>query len=133
MSVNGWFNEAPKNITLDGRTYGKAGEEYTYTASANDSDDDPIYYKFDWGDGSYSDWVGPYSSGAEGSDSHGWSVGIFDVRVKAKDTRGLEIDWSDPFRVTMPRIKPFIFNFNLLSWLFVRFPNASLILKYMGG
>ena len=24
MSVNGWFNEAPKNITLDGRTYGKA-------------------------------------------------------------------------------------------------------------
>ncbi len=134
ISPNGWFNEAPKNITLlDGRTYGKAGEEYTYTASANDSDGDPIYYKFDWGDGSYSDWVGPYSSGAEGSDSHGWSVGVFDIRVKAKDTRGLEIDWSDPFRVTMPRIKPFIFNFNLLSWLFKHFPNAYLILKYMEG
>jgi len=133
MYPNGWSNEAPQDLTLYGRTYGKVGDEYTYTASANDSDDDPIYYKFDWGDGSYSDWLGPYSSGTEGSDSHGWSVGIFDIRVKAKDTRGLEIDWSDPFRVTMPRSKQFIFSFKLLGWLFERFPRALLILGYKRG
>lgn len=133
MHPNGWLNEAPENITIDGPEYGIRGKEYTYTTSADDRDGDPIYYKFDWGDGSYSDWLGPYFSGTEGSDSHSWKTGIFDIRVKAKDTRGLEIDWSEPFRVTMPRNKPFIFNFNLLGWLFERFPNAFLLLRYLLG
>ncbi len=105
MSVNGWFNEAPKNISIDGLTYGKAGVEYTYNSSADDPNGDPIYYKFDWSDGSYSDWLGPYSSGAEASDSHSWGVGIFDMKVKAKDTRDLETNWSEPLRITMSKNK----------------------------
>ena len=105
MSPNGWFNEAPENISIDGQTYGKAGVEYTYNSSADDPNGDPIYYKFDWSDGSYSDWLGPYPSGNDTSGSHSWGVGIFDMKVKAKDTRGLETNWSEPLRINMPKNK----------------------------
>jgi parallel beta-helix repeat protein len=103
IDTDDWLNEAPVNISLTGQTYGTAGEEYYYYVSSKDPNGDPIFYKFDWGDDSYSDWIGPYISGTEGSESHTWSVGVYDIRVKAKDTRGLETDWSNPFRITMPR------------------------------
>jgi parallel beta-helix repeat protein len=123
INQDSWYNEAPINLTLTGQTYGNAGDEYYYTASANDPDVDPIYYKFDWGDDSYSDWFGPYISGTDASESHTWSVGVYDIRVKAKDTRGLETDWSDPFRITMPRNRASQFNLiHLLERIIDRFP-----------
>jgi len=103
INQDSWINEVPTNLTLDGQTYGNAGDEYYYITSANDPEMDPIYYKFDWGDDSYTDWFGPYISGTDASESHTWSTGVYDIRAKAKDTRGLETDWSDPFRITMPR------------------------------
>ncbi|UCD13624.1 MAG: hypothetical protein JSW60_08720 [Thermoplasmatales archaeon] len=36
-----------------------------------------------------------------------------------------------PVSLTTPKNKPFNFNFNLLSWLFERFPNAFPILRYV--
>ena len=111
IDQDSWYNEAPIDLSLTGQTYGNAGQEYYYTTSAKDPDGDPIYYKFDWGDDSYSEWFGPYISGTDASESHTWSTGIYDIRVKAKDTRGFETNWSDPFRITMPRTRytPLIF------------------------
>jgi subtilisin family serine protease len=40
---------------------------------------------------------------------------------------------SATLQVPIPRNKPLIFNFNLLSWLFERFPNAFPILRHMLG
>jgi parallel beta-helix repeat protein len=111
INQDSWLNERPVNLTLNGQIYGNAGDEYYYTARANDPEVDPIYYKFDWGDDSYTDWFGPYISGTDASESHTWSVGIYDIRVKAKDTRGLETNWSDPFRITMPRYRVTPFNY----------------------
>jgi parallel beta-helix repeat protein len=105
MYPNGWLNEEPENISIQGPTYGRAGVDYTYNSSADDSNGDPIYYKFDWSDGFYSDWLGPYPSGTEAFDNHSWNVGVFDIKVKAKDTRGWEMDWSEPYRITMPKNK----------------------------
>jgi len=126
-----WDNKAPTNLTLDGLTYGKAGEETYYTTSADDPDMDPIYYKFDWGDDSFTDWFGPYISGTDASESHTWSTGVYDIRVKAKDTRGLETNWSDAFRITMPRnkdtslfflklIERFLDNFSIFKYLIIQ-------------
>ncbi|GAI41845.1 unnamed protein product, partial [marine sediment metagenome] len=68
-----------------------------------DSDGDQVYYKWDWGDGSYSDWLGPYASGDETSATHTWSQGGYNIKVKAKDIRGYESEWSDPLEVSMPK------------------------------
>ncbi len=128
IDQDSWFNEAPIDLTLTGQTYGNAGEEIYYTTSAKDPDGDPIYYKFDWGDDSYTDWFGPYISGTDASESHTWSVGIYDIRVKAKDTRGLETNWSDPFRITIPRNRFAPSNF---LHLLERFLDTFPIIRYL--
>jgi PKD repeat protein len=75
---------------------------YTYNSSTTDSDNDQIYYLFDWGDGTTSDWLGPYDSSTQISTEHQWqNAGIYDVRVKAKDTYGAESHWSDSLSVTI--------------------------------
>ncbi len=51
---------------------------------------------------------------------------------KSKDIHGAESDWGT-LEVSMPKNKAFDLNFNLLSWLFERFPNAFPILRYMLG
>ena len=88
-----------------GPPFGKPGVEYTYTTRTTDPEGFQVYYKWSWGDGSFSDWLGPYDSGIEISASHSWSKGSFNITVKAKDVHDAESDWSDPLSITMPRNK----------------------------
>jgi hypothetical protein len=63
-------------------------------------------YKFDWGDGTDSGWLGPFDSGQTCEASHKWaSMGSFSIKVKAQDTHFEESPWSDPFPVSMPKFK----------------------------
>jgi hypothetical protein len=90
----------------DGPLSGKIGNEYTYNTSTTDPDGDNVYYKFDWGDGSYSEWSGPYDSGEKISLSHTWDKqGNFNVKVISKDTHGVLSNWSDPLSISMPKSK----------------------------
>jgi hypothetical protein len=76
--------------------------QYSYTSSTTDPDGDQIYYLFDWGDGSNSGWLGPFSSGAVVIGSHTWTVlGTYEVKVKARDTWGAGSTWSDSLTVTI--------------------------------
>lgn len=60
-------------------------------------------YKWDWGDGNQSDWLGPFDSGAQATAEKSWSVkGQYNIKVKAKDTKGAESTWSDSLPITMP-------------------------------
>jgi hypothetical protein len=127
-------NNPPSSSRITGPTSGKAGVEYTYCViNVTDPDGDDIWAYFSWGDGSYSGWIGPNASGEDICASHAWERGNYGIRVKLKDEWGLETDWSDPFPITMPKNKPFNFNFNLLSWLFERFSNAFPILRHLLG
>jgi len=86
-----------------GETRGKVGEEYTYTTSTTDINDDQLYYNFAWGDDATSGWVGPYESGETAEASHMWNTrGNYEIKVKAKDEHGLESEWSDPLPISMP-------------------------------
>jgi|GEM_PF-2516114 len=68
---------------------------YSFSSSTTDPESDDVYYLFDWGDGSDSGWLGPYSSGDPVSADHAWfTAGMHDVKVKAKDTFDGESDWS---------------------------------------
>ena len=95
----------------------KIKEEYTYTTSTTDPDDDKVYYMWDWGDGTFSDWIGPYNSGIECSASHIWNDrSSYSIKVKAKDENGLHGPWSDPLSVSMPKNKQLI-NRSILRFL----------------
>ena len=88
----------------DGKTNGGIDKEYTFTSTTTDLDDDELYYLFDWGDGTYSGWVGPYNSGQTASASHTWTTqGDYQIKVRAKDEHGVQSDWSEPLGVAMPK------------------------------
>jgi hypothetical protein len=89
------FNQPPETPdVLDGPDEGVTGVEYTFTAVTSDPDGDLIYYMYDWGDGTYSNWLGPFPSGTPAEGSHAWGeLGYYDVRVKAKDDY-VESSWS---------------------------------------
>jgi len=68
---------------------------YEFSAITTDPQNDPLYYYFDWGDGTNSGWVGPFNAGVHGTASHAWTTAqTFSVKVKAKDTGSHESGWS---------------------------------------
>jgi hypothetical protein len=73
---------------------------YTYTT---DPEKDELFYLWDWGDGTDSEWLGPYKSGVTCYASHTWKTkDNYNIKVKAKDIYGKESAWSDPLPITMP-------------------------------
>jgi hypothetical protein len=119
--------------TPTGPMNGQVGTSYTYSASTTDPNSDQIYYRFEWGDGTYSSWVGPYNSGQTGTASKTWSSeGTFEVRVAAKDTNGKTSYWSNPLSVVMPRS---VENqqFPFLQFILEYFPNAFPLLRELLG
>jgi len=73
------------------------------TMSTADPEGDDVFYTVIWGDGSNSDWLGPYHSGEEVTVTHTWeSPGTYTVRAIAKDIYNAISDWSDPLFVETP-------------------------------
>ena len=104
LAIRGDSQAPNKPETPSGLANGKIGTTYTYSTNATDPDGDQVYYLFNWGDDSYSGWVGPYNSGVTGSASHKWTLeDTYEIKVIAKDENGVIGTWSDPLPVTMPR------------------------------
>jgi len=93
--------------TLEGETNIEASETYTYITDVDRADGywNQVYYMYDWGDGTLSEWFGPYTSGEKAEVSHSWDKeGTYAVRVIAVlvhnvpgDTEAVEFtDWSSP-------------------------------------
>jgi len=116
-----------------GLASGKINVEYTYTTKTSDGNDDMVYYNWSWGDGSYSGWLGPFTSNTTASGSHTWTVkDSYSIKVKAKDTSGAESPWSDPLPIKMP-YSPNNLMLQFLELLFERFPHAFPILLHILG
>jgi hypothetical protein len=80
----------------DGPSYGVPEEKYEFSASTTDPEDGQIFYLFDWGDGEYSEWLGPFNSGETVTVSHTWyDLGDYNIRVRARDEWGSVSKWSD--------------------------------------
>jgi hypothetical protein len=120
---------APNQPSIAGETSGKVGVSYIYSAVSTDPDGDQIWYWFDWDDGTNTGWVGLYPSGVIASESHIWEIeGTYTIKVKAKDTNGLESDWGE-LTVTMPRNRA---TSNVLFYRFLeQFPILQKILCYI--
>ncbi|RKX24507.1 MAG: hypothetical protein DRP45_08055 [Candidatus Zixiibacteriota bacterium] len=78
------------------------GYGHPYQVSTTDPESDSISYQFDWGDGSLSEWYGPYASGETCTQSYEWdSENVCDVRAKARDVWGSTTDWSASLAVSV--------------------------------
>jgi len=116
----------------DGPTTCGVNIEHTFTASTTDPDGDNIYYLFEWGDDTFSGWIGPYNSGQTAEASHKWTKkGDYQIRVKAKDDHGVQGEWSDPLPISMPKIKPIV-NTPFIDFL-ERFPHLFPIIRNFLG
>jgi len=94
------FNQAPATPSLPtGAVYLSAGNDFEYETSTTDPEGHDIYYVFDWHDGTYSDWVGPYGSGMTGSAEHSWDHGFYGVSAKARDQFYAYSGWSPTLHI----------------------------------
>jgi outer membrane protein assembly factor BamB len=121
---------APTAPAITGQTDGKIKKTYTYTFTSTSPLGKNISYLVDWGDGTTTDWLGPYASGETLTLNHSWgSKGTYTIQARAKDTGNLWGPWGT-VQVTMPCSydMPFM---NFLERVLDRFPNAFPILRYI--
>ena len=78
-------------------------ENYTFCVNTpDDPDGTVIFLRWDWGDGTFSDWSGPYGEGVQVCADHSWNnPGNYSVRVQAKDINGSFSSWSVPLIITI--------------------------------
>jgi hypothetical protein len=73
--------------------------EYEYSVYTTNPD---AYWMFDWGDGTYSDWLSIEESENSITQSHSWSsIGTYQVRVKFKNDFFPDGVWSESLEVTI--------------------------------
>jgi outer membrane protein assembly factor BamB len=123
-------NQPPGTPTIDGPASGKIGRTYDYTMVSTDPEGNNISYYVDWGDGTTSGWIGPYTSGQEQTVNHTWSKrGTYIIQVKAKDNYSAESGWGI-LQVKMPTSYNIPF---LQFWmkLLERFPRTFPILRHL--
>ena len=93
-------NQGPDNPSPPTGPSGQPGEELCFAINETDPESDQVYYMWDWGDETYSGWLGPYDSGENAIACHTWTVkGVYEIRVKAKDIYDAESGWSEPLTI----------------------------------
>lgn len=88
-----------------GPTFIEVGITYVYRSSAVDPDGDHVRLRFDWGDGSLSNWTDFVSSNTQVSAFHAWdAVSTYTVRVIAQDENNSNSSWSNPLTVIVSQL-----------------------------
>ena len=91
-------------IKPSGQTSAKPGMAYNYTSSTSDPDGDHVRLRFDWGDGTLSNWGAFVSSNTSVAMLHVWnSISTYNVRVIAQDENGTNSSWYVPLSVTVTK------------------------------
>jgi hypothetical protein len=100
-------NQPPTAPQLSGPNQGKTNIKYNYTVVATDPEDQEIFYYIDWGDGTNTGWIGPYSPGEQININHTYTKkGTYTIKAKAKDVMNAESAWTT-FEIKIPRTKSF--------------------------
>lgn len=100
-------NQPPVMGNITGPSYGKPGMNYTFCIQVTDPEGDAVFCLWDWGDGSTTEWGGPYSSDEEICAIHAWTnEGIYNIRVKLRDEFGAESPWSEVFCIRIDGTPP---------------------------
>jgi hypothetical protein len=88
--------------TLLSSKIGIINRNITFITSGFDEDDDQIFYKFNWGDGTYSDWIGPYDSREIITAHNSWKIPEnYDINVMSKDSKDVLSEWSESSTISI--------------------------------
>jgi parallel beta-helix repeat protein len=88
---------------ITGQTNGKIGIEYVYNFFVDDTDNDELYLRVDWGTGSTSKWYGTYPSGTDVKLNYTWNKkGTYLIKAQVKDINELESQWGS-LEIIIPR------------------------------
>lgn len=102
------INTPPNSPSVPiGPDMGYANASYSFLTSANDPDQDPLIYTFDWGDGT-ENTSGMVESGIDINLTHTWRTpGVYCVSASAKDRMGNLANWSEKECITIvPNDRP---------------------------
>ena len=122
-------NNPPNKPTIIGFENGEIDVEYYYTIVTTEPENDEVSYYIDWGDDITSGWTRYLLSGEEYNVSHIWdSIGDYQIRVKAKDSFGVESDWSI-LEVSMPKTN--IIRTSLFRIIFRNFEHNNFLYKLL--
>ena len=78
-----------------GTALGEVDNSYEFSCLGTDPNRQQVYYKWDWGDGEVSDWLGPFDYGQASVLSHNWTApGQYNITTQIKDTYNVESAWS---------------------------------------
>ena len=120
-------DQPPSTPIINGDTSGKPETEIDFIFSANDPENDQIWYDIKWGDGNEIIDDGPYTSGAPVTKSYAWNkTDTYVIESRARDEFGYYSEWKT-HSINIPRNKAFINN--LLELLFERFPLLEKLLN----
>jgi YVTN family beta-propeller protein len=106
VEVSASANSSPSKPALTGKGTIRPGDSLSVTAGSTDPDEDLVSYMFTWGDTGQVSWTPFYTSGT--AVTRIWvyaDSGLQSVRVRAKDDKGGESEWSDTLRI---QVSPFI-------------------------
>ena len=121
-------DQPPSKPKIYGAVRGIPDVEYDYAFISSDPENYDITYDIDWGDGNIETDIGPFPSGEIFTRSHSWDGSDnYIIKARAKDDVDHYSDWSE-HTIYVPRNKAL--TFNLLSWLFERFPILECLLNF---
>jgi len=108
------YDPPKKPKTPKGPNKVEEGIEYEYTTTAVNSNENQLFYMWNWGDNTYSKWLGPYNSDETIKASHTWADrGTYEIKIKTKDVYDIESEWSDPLPIEVPKQFPRLNNIKL--------------------
>jgi len=88
-------NQPPLTPTITGENISTPGRWAGFYVSGTDPDRNPIQFYINWGDGTNTNWTGEVASGETRFFSHTWHTNAtYTVRVKTRDTLGVESNWN---------------------------------------
>ncbi len=124
-------NEPPDAPEITGPSTGKPGIEYEFNFTTTDPEGDNIWYDIKWNDGDELIDYGPYLSGEKITFAHTWNdERVYTIKARARDELGSYGEWSE-HRINIQQSRAI--NYNILNWLFERFPHVFPILRYLLG
>lgn len=109
VGINISLTRPPETPTVNASSTYLPGLEQGYTFNAVDPEGDDVYLMIDWGDGTITDWLGPYASGQDVLLTHTYTGGEdYTIKAKAKDANDFESDWSQGSEVEVQWFQAFL-------------------------
>lgn len=102
------FHPPGKPVILVAPDKGVIKSDLVFSASASDNDGHQLFYQWNYDDGLYSSWFGPFESGKPVEMTLQWDEsGSHNVAVRVKDVSGMTSEWSESFEIEIqaPRLE----------------------------